>query len=211
MMPNKNATAGSASIQNIQRQVGASNQNIALAPPAILARIALLTKALNSPTTIAICCSEASRPRICAGATSAMYIGANTLAPPMAIPAVIRAAMKNAADLAAPVATAVARNRIAFTSIVGRRPKESASLPAPMSTREISAYHSAKMHKVCNALVSPENSAEQFKKRVEDYEHDRRHRNRRNQQDNGAARKKHAESQQNSEDCAGRADGRINT
>ena len=60
-----------------------------------------------------------------------MYIGANTLAPPMATPAVIRTAMKNAAELAAPVATAVTRNRIAFKSIVGRRPRESASLPAP--------------------------------------------------------------------------------
>jgi hypothetical protein len=60
-----------------------------------------------------------------------MYIGANTLAPPMATPAVIRAAMKNAAELAAPVATAVTRNRIAFKSIVGRRPRESANLPAP--------------------------------------------------------------------------------
>ena len=75
-----------------------------------------------------------------------------------------------------------------------------------MPKREISAYHSAKMRKVRNALVSPENSAEQFKKRVEDYEHDRWHRNRRNQQDNGATRKKHAESQQNSEDRAGGAD-----
>ena len=123
--------AGTASIQNIQRHVGAPNQKISLAPPAILARIALLRNALDSPTTIAICCSEARRPRICAGATSAMYIGANTLAPPMATPAVIRTAMKNAAELAAPVATAVTRNRIAFKSIVGRRPRESASLPAP--------------------------------------------------------------------------------
>jgi len=39
-----------------------------------------------------------------------MYIGANTLAPPMAKPAVIRTAIKNAAELAAPVATAVTRN-----------------------------------------------------------------------------------------------------
>src|SRR5436190_18570905 len=83
--------------------------------------------------------------------------------------------------------------------------------PAPVPKREISAYHSAKMRKVCNALVSPENSAEQFKKRVKDYEHDCWHRNWRNQQDNGAARKKHTESQQDSEDRAGGADGRINT
>ena len=124
MLPNKNAMAGTASIQNIQRHVGAPNQKIAPAPPATLARIALLRNALNNPTTIAICCSDARRPRICAGATSAMYIGANTLAPPMATPAVIRAATKNAAEFAAPVATAVTRNRIAFKSIVRSTPEK---------------------------------------------------------------------------------------
>ena len=82
---------------------------------------------------------------------------------------------------------------------------------APVPKRKISAYHSAKMRKMCDALVSPENSAKQFKKRVEDHEHDRWHRNWWNQQDNGAARKKNAERQQNSEDRAGRADGRINS
>jgi hypothetical protein len=102
MLPKRNATAGTASIQNIQRQVGAPNQKIALAPPAILARMSLLRNALNSPTTMAICCSEARRPRIRAGATSAMYIGANTLAAPIATPPVIRAAMKYRAELAAP-------------------------------------------------------------------------------------------------------------
>src|SRR5205814_8497003 len=95
MLPNKNATAGTASIQNIQRHARAPNQKMSLGPPATLARIALLRNALNSPTTIAICCSEASRPRICGGATSSMYIGANTLAPPIATLAVIRAAMKS--------------------------------------------------------------------------------------------------------------------
>ena len=130
-LPNKNATAGTASIQNIQRHVGAPNQKMSLAPPVTFARSALLRNALNSPTTIAICCSEARRPRMWGGATSAMYMGANTLAPPIATPAVIRAAMNTAAELAAPVATAVTRNRIAFKSIVGRRPRESASLPAP--------------------------------------------------------------------------------
>ena len=100
MLPNKNATAGTASIQNIQRHVGAPNQKTSLAPPATLASNALLRNALNSPTTIAICCSEARRPRICGGLTSAMYIGANTLAPPMATPAKIRAVIKNPAELA---------------------------------------------------------------------------------------------------------------
>src|SRR5438046_9639262 len=82
--------------------------------------------------------------------------------------------------------------------------------PAPVPKRKISTYHSAKMRKMCDALVSAENSAEQFKKRVENYEHDRWHWNRRNQQDNGAARKKHAEGQHNSEDRARRVTGRLN-
>ena len=135
MIPTRNAAAGTASIQNIQRQVGAPPQNIALTPPASLAKISLLKKAQNSPVTIAICCSEARRPRMWAGATSAMYIGANTLAAPIAIPPAILAAMKTPAELAAPVATALSRKRIAFKSMVGRRPRESASVPAP--NREI--------------------------------------------------------------------------
>ena len=120
--PSRNAAAGTASIQNIQRQAGAPSQKIAPAPPAILAIMSLLRKALNSPSTIAICCSEASRPRICAGATSAMYIGASTLAAPMARPPTIREVMKKPADPAAPVANALARNKTAFSSMVGRRP-----------------------------------------------------------------------------------------
>jgi hypothetical protein len=60
-----------------------------------------------------------------------MYIGANTLAAPMATPPAIRATMKTAAELAAPVAIALAKNRTALSSIAGRRPNWSASLPAP--------------------------------------------------------------------------------
>ena len=37
MIPIRNTRAGTASIQNIQRQVGAPNQKTALAPPANLA------------------------------------------------------------------------------------------------------------------------------------------------------------------------------
>ena len=69
-----------------------------------VARMSLDRKALNSPSTIAICCSEARRPRMRAGATSEIYIGANTLAPPMARPPRIREAMKKPAEPAAPAA-----------------------------------------------------------------------------------------------------------
>src|SRR5215510_11267280 len=57
--PARNAIAGTASIQNIQRQAGAPSQKVALAPPATRATMSLLKKAPNSPDTIAICCSEA--------------------------------------------------------------------------------------------------------------------------------------------------------
>src|SRR5437763_14227871 len=72
--------------------------------------------------------------------------------------------------------------------------------PTPVPKRKVSTYHSTKMRKICDALGSPENSTEQFKKRVEDYEPDRWHRKRRNEQENGAARKKHAEARQKSEE-----------
>src|SRR5438552_461290 len=62
-----------------------------------------------------------------------------------------------------------------------------ASSRAPVPKRKVSAYHSAKMRKMRNALVSAKDSAEEFKQRVKNYEHDRRHRNWRNQQDDRAA------------------------
>src|SRR3989475_6298454 len=56
--PARNATDGTASIQNIQRHAGAPSQKVAPAPPANRARMSLLRKAQNNPDTIAICCSE---------------------------------------------------------------------------------------------------------------------------------------------------------
>ena len=120
--PARNATDGTASIQNIQRHAGAPSQKVAPAPPANRARMSLLRKAQNNPDTIAICCSEASRPRTCGGATSAMYIGASTLAAPMARPPTSRETMNTPAEPARPVAMALRRNRTAFSNIVGRRP-----------------------------------------------------------------------------------------
>ena len=139
--PSRNAAAGTASIQNIQRQAGAPSQKVAPAPPATLARMSLLRKALNSPSTIAICCSEASRPRMCAGATSEMYIGASTLAAPMARPPRIREAMKKPAEPAAPAPNALARKkrRSAASSGAGHKrrrwfPARKAPTAQPSST-----------------------------------------------------------------------------
>src|SRR5215475_4069719 len=103
-VPTRKEDDGIASIQNIQRQAGAPNQKALSAPPATLARMSLLRKAPNKPSTIAICWSEASRPRRWAGATSEIYIGASTLAAPMARPPRIRQVIKVGADDAAPVA-----------------------------------------------------------------------------------------------------------
>ena len=128
--PTRNAIDGTASIQNIQRQAGAPSQKVVLAPPATRAMMSLLKKAPNRPDTIAICCSEASRPRMCDGATSAIYIGASTLAAPIARPPRSREAMNTPAEPARPVAAALMRNRTAFSNIVGRRPYRSATGPA---------------------------------------------------------------------------------
>src|SRR5262245_59838762 len=118
MVPTRKAADGMASIQNIQRQAGAPNQRAPPAPPASLARISLLRKAPNTPRTIAICWSEASRPRRWAGATSEMYIGASTLAAPIARPPRILQAINVGADAAAPVAYALIRNSTALNSMV---------------------------------------------------------------------------------------------
>src|SRR5207245_2055726 len=117
--PARNATDGTASIQNIQRHAGAPSQKVAPAPPANRARMSLLKKAQNNPDTIAICCSDASRPRICGGATSAIYIGASTLAAPLAGPPTSREPRRNLADPASPVAMARARTGTAFSRIAG--------------------------------------------------------------------------------------------
>ena len=93
--------------------------------------MSLLRNAKNKPRTIANCWSEASRPRRWAGATSAIYIGASTLAAPMANPATIREPINTPTEPDAPVANALPRNRTASIIIVGRRPMRLASAPAP--------------------------------------------------------------------------------
>ena len=67
---------------------------------------------------------------MCAGATSEIYIGASTLAAPIARPPTSRETMKTPAEPARPVAMALRRKRPAFRSIVGRRPYRSAIVPA---------------------------------------------------------------------------------
>ena len=82
------------------------------------------------PITIAICCSEARRPRLWAGEISAMYAGAITEAIPMATPLSTRQRANSHAEKANPVPTELTRNRIADIFMVGMRPYRSATLPA---------------------------------------------------------------------------------
>src|SRR6185503_4135971 len=129
--PRRNAAEGNASIQYIQRQAEAPSQKLASAPPATLARMSLLRNAQKSPSTMANCCKEASRPRKKAGATSAIYMGASTLAAPIPIPPAILEAIKAPAEPAPPDANALKRKRTALINIAGRRPIRLASVPAP--------------------------------------------------------------------------------
>ena len=60
-----------------------------------------------------------------------MYIGASTLAAPIARPPTIRQVIKACAEAAAPVANALTRKSAALNSMVGRRPIMLAKAPAP--------------------------------------------------------------------------------
>lgn len=78
---NRNTKAGKAAAQNIHRQA------ISLFHTSLsLTRSQLTTCAASMPTTIVNWLSETSRPRIEAGATSAIYIGESPDAMPMAMP-----------------------------------------------------------------------------------------------------------------------------
>ena len=71
---------------------------------------------------------------------------------------------------------------------------------APVPKGNVTPQHSAKVRKMGDALLSAENSAEQFKQAVQDHEYYGRHRNWRKDQDNRAGREEHAEGQQNAKD-----------
>ena len=75
---------------NIQRQAGRPNQNGSFDPPAAVAKMKSTSSEMKMPVTIANCCNEPSRPRIRAGAISAMYAGAITDAMPTPRPPINR-------------------------------------------------------------------------------------------------------------------------
>ena len=75
---------------NIQRHASRPSQSSSAAPPAAVASSWSDSSAAKMPSVIASCCSDPSRPRIAAGAISAMYAGAMTDAMPMPMPAMMR-------------------------------------------------------------------------------------------------------------------------
>ncbi len=74
------------------------------------------------PVTIAICCSEPSRPRYGAGETSAMYAGAMTDAAPTPSPPTMRQNDRSHTVKASPQPSALAMKRIAAITITRMRP-----------------------------------------------------------------------------------------
>jgi hypothetical protein len=58
--------------RNIHRHASSPNQNGSRDPPAAAAKAKSTSRERKMPVTMASCCSEPSRPRIRAGATSAM-------------------------------------------------------------------------------------------------------------------------------------------
>ena len=73
---------------------------------------------------------DTNRPRKCAGAISAIYIGDKLEAIPMAKPPTKRNTLKKVKECTAPVPTAVQINNPAAKIKIGLRPKRSLSLPA---------------------------------------------------------------------------------
>jgi hypothetical protein len=87
-------------------------------------------KAHCSPSTIASCCKVVKRPRMRVGDTSAIYAGATTDAAPTPNPPINRKQKKACADHDAPAPMAPTANKIAVSTITGRRPNFSAYWPA---------------------------------------------------------------------------------
>jgi hypothetical protein len=102
----------------------------------------LTSEVAASPTTMAIWFTATIRPRMCAGVTSAMYMGVEMEAMPMPTPPRIRNAMKTQISRGSAVPMAEAKNIAADRSSAGLRPNLSERGPTsrtpaaqPMSTQ----------------------------------------------------------------------------
>ncbi len=105
------------------------------------------------PVTIASCCSEPSRPRRCAGAISAMYVGAITDADPIARPPTKRQSMSppTLPGNAEPIAEIM--KSTAATRMAWMRPRRSAMRPAYQAPTAQPSSAMLTMKPVCAGLV----------------------------------------------------------
>ena len=121
--------AGITATMNIQRHASSPSHSSSDAPPADVASSWSDSRAAKIPSVMASCCSDPSRPRMAAGAISAMYAGAMTDAMPMPMPAMMRHSTRSQTPNAMPDRIEETKNRTAPRNITRVRPQRSASLP----------------------------------------------------------------------------------
>ena len=114
--------AGRVSAQNIQRHPHSTFHAWLSATAVSRARNRLTTWAARIPSTMVIWLRLTMRPRICAGLTSAIYMGARADATPMPTPPTKRAILNKVKSLKSPVATADTVKNTAQTISSGFRP-----------------------------------------------------------------------------------------
>ena len=129
----KNNAAGSVSAQNIQRQPHSTSHARFSATVVSLASSMFTICAPRMPSTIVIWFSDTIRPRISAGLTSAIYIGARADATPMPTPPMNRAILNKVKSLNSPVPMADTVNSSADSISSGFRPYLSAAPPATIA------------------------------------------------------------------------------
>ena len=129
----RNRAAGSVSAQNIHRQPHSTFHACSGIMVVSRANTMLTTCAERIPSTIVIWLRLTMRPRISAGLTSAIYIGASAEATPMPMPPTKRATLNKVKSLNKPVPTADSVKSMADTIRSGLRPYLSAAAPATIA------------------------------------------------------------------------------
>ena len=129
----RNNAAGSVSAQNIQRHPHSTFHAWLSATEVSLASSIFTICALRIPNTIVIWLRLTIRPRISAGLTSAIYIGARADATPIPTPPMKRAILNKVKSLNRPVAIADTVKSTAENINNGLRPYLSAAAPATIA------------------------------------------------------------------------------
>ena len=131
----KNNAAGGVSAQNIHLQPHPTFHAWVSGDIVSRASSILTICAASIPRTIVIWFKLTIRPRIFAGLTSAIYIGASADATPIPMPPIKRAILNNVKSSANPVAIADTVNSTADTISNGLRPNLSAAPPATIAPK----------------------------------------------------------------------------